>query len=158
MQKICFIVDSIFSIGGVQRVTSVVAKELAKDHDVTIVTFDKQDTSKTSLYDLDHTSIKFVFYPYPKVNSIKDKIHKAYSYLYKRYLPQCKATSDLYAYTSFPFEMRRSLVNVLKQGNYDTIIAVHAPLASRLATLRPSLPPASLQKALRAQRPSSPLP
>ena len=144
MQKICFIVDSIFSIGGVQRVTSVVAKELAKDHDVTIVTFDKQDTSKTSLYDLDHTSIKYVFYAYPKVNSIKDKINKTYSFLYKRYLPQCKATSDLYAYTSFPFEMRRSLVNVLKQGNYDTIIAVHAPLASRLATLRPSLPQVKL--------------
>ena len=144
MQKICFIVDSIFSIGGVQRVTSVVAKELAKDYDVTIVTFDKQDTSKTSLYDLDHTSIKYVFYAYPKVNSIKDKINKTYSYLYKRYLPQCKATSDLYAYTSFPFEMRRSLVNVLKQGNYDTIIAVHAPLASRLATLRPSLPQVKL--------------
>ena len=103
MQKICFIVDSIFSIGGVQRVTAVVAKELAKDYDVTIVTFDKQDISKTYLYDLDHTSIKFVFYAYPKVNSIKDKINKVYSYLYKRYLPQCKATSDLYAYTSFPF-------------------------------------------------------
>ena len=144
MQKICFIVDSIFSIGGVQRVTAVVAKELAKDYDVTIVTFDKQDISKTYLYDLDHTSIKFVFYAYPKVNSIKDKINKVYSYLYKRYLPQCKATSDLYAYTSFPFEMRRSLISVLKQGNYDTIIAVHAPLASRLATLKSSLPNARL--------------
>lgn len=141
---VCFIVDSIFSIGGVQRVTAVVAKELAKDYDVTIVTFDKQDTSKTSLYDLDRTSIKFVFFAYPKVNSIKDKINKAYSYLYKRYLLQCKATSNLYAYTSFPLEMRRALVSVLKQGNYDTIIAVHAPLASRLATLKSSLPQVKL--------------
>ena len=140
MQKICFIVDSIFSIGGVQRVTSVIAKELAKDYDVTIVTFDKQDTAKTSLYDLDSTSIKFVFFAYPRVNLIRNKINKAYSYLYKRYLPQCKMTSDLYAYTSFSLEMRRSLVGVLKQGNYDTIIAVHAPLASRLATLKSSLP------------------
>ena len=32
--------DSIFSYGGVQRVTAVIAKELAKDCDVTIVTFD----------------------------------------------------------------------------------------------------------------------
>ena len=140
MQKICFIVDSIFSIGGVQRVTSVIAKELAKDYDVTIVTFDKQDTAKTSLYDLDSTSIKFVFFAYPRVNFIRNKINKAYSYLYKRYIPQCKVTSDLYAYTSFSLEMRRSLVGVLKQGNYDTIIAVHAPLASRLATLKSSLP------------------
>ena len=40
MKKICFVVDSIFSIGGVQRVTSVIAKELAKEYDVTIITFD----------------------------------------------------------------------------------------------------------------------
>ena len=144
MQKICFIVDSIFSFGGVQRVTAVIAKELAKDNDVTIVTFDKQDTAKTSLYDLDSTSIKFVFFAYPKVNSLKDKINKAYSYLYKRYLPQCKATSDIYAYTSFPLEMRRSLTSVLKQGKYDSIIGVHAPLASRLATLRSLLPQVKL--------------
>ena len=74
MQKICFIVDSIFSFGGVQRVTAVIAKELAKDYDVTIVTFDKQNTAKTSLYDLDSISIKFVFFAYPKVNYIRDKI------------------------------------------------------------------------------------
>ena len=30
MKKICFVVDSIFSYGGVQRVTAVIAKELAK--------------------------------------------------------------------------------------------------------------------------------
>ena len=48
MQKICFIVDSIFSYGGVQRVTAVIAKELAKDYDVTIVTLDKEETMDTS--------------------------------------------------------------------------------------------------------------
>lgn len=34
MKHICFIVDSIFSVGGVQRVVAVIAKELAKDYDV----------------------------------------------------------------------------------------------------------------------------
>ena len=42
-ERICFLMDSIFSYGGVQRVTAVIAKELAKDNDVTIVTFDKED-------------------------------------------------------------------------------------------------------------------
>ena len=41
--------DSIFSIGGVQRVTAVIAKELAKDYDVTIFTFDKPQ-KKTPIY------------------------------------------------------------------------------------------------------------
>ena len=43
MKKICFLTDSIFSFGGVQRVTAVIAKELCKDYDVTIVTFDKPE-------------------------------------------------------------------------------------------------------------------
>ena len=43
MKRICFVVDSIFTIGGVQRVTAVIAKELAKDYDVSIVTFDKPE-------------------------------------------------------------------------------------------------------------------
>ena len=30
-KRICFLVDSIFSVGGVQRVTAVIAKELAKE-------------------------------------------------------------------------------------------------------------------------------
>ena len=42
-KRICFLMDSIFSIGGVQRVTAVIAKELAKECDVTIVTFDKRN-------------------------------------------------------------------------------------------------------------------
>ena len=32
MKKICFLVDSIFSYGGVQRVTAVIAKALSKDY------------------------------------------------------------------------------------------------------------------------------
>ena len=52
MKKICFLVDSIFSFGGVQRVTAVIAKELSKNHDVTIVTFDKPERQDTSLYGL----------------------------------------------------------------------------------------------------------
>ena len=30
-KRICFLIDSIFSIGGVQRVTAVIAKALAQD-------------------------------------------------------------------------------------------------------------------------------
>ena len=51
-KSICFLVDSIFSIGGVQRVTAVIAKALSKEYDVTIITFDKQESKDTSLYNL----------------------------------------------------------------------------------------------------------
>ena len=49
MKRICFLVDSIFSFGGVQRVTAVIAKELAKTYDITIVSFDNPKAKDTSL-------------------------------------------------------------------------------------------------------------
>ena len=140
MNKICFIVDSIFTIGGVQRVTAVIAKELAKEHDVTIVTFDNADQKDTSLYNLYESSIKYRFFSYPKVSSAKKKICRIISGIYLKSRPNAKWCSDIYAHSSFPSELRDYLVAELKQGNYDVIIGVHAPLAARLATLRKQLP------------------
>ena len=61
MKRICFLTDSIFSFGGVQRVTAVIAKELAKEYDVTIVTFDKPSDMDTSLYGLEEADIHYRF-------------------------------------------------------------------------------------------------
>ena len=140
MKKICFVVDSIFSIGGVQRVTSVIAKELAKEYDVTIITFDNPKEKDLSIYELDEVNIKYVFFSYPNVGSIYNKICKAYSGLYQRYSLQSKWASNLYAYSSFPYPLRKALTHELKKGYYDTIIGVHAPLAGRLATIKKHLP------------------
>ena len=140
MNKICFIVDSIFTIGGVQRVTAVIAKELAKEHDVTIVTFDNADQKDTSLYNLYESSIKYRFFSYPKVSSAKKKICRIISGIYLKSRPNARWCSDIYAHSSFPSELRNSLAAELQQGNYDVIIGVHAPLAARLASLRKQLP------------------
>ena len=63
MKRICFLVDSIFSIGGVQRVTAVIASALSKEYDVTIVTFDKPEAKNTSLYEMDVLYIWLQFVP-----------------------------------------------------------------------------------------------
>ena len=140
MKRICFIVDSIFSIGGVQRVTAVIAKELAKDYDVTIVTFDPKEQKDTSLYDLSEANLKYRFFTYPKVGKLKQSLCKVYSGLYLKMQLQGKLWSNLYAHSSFPSELRNALMSELKIGKYDVIIGVHAPLAARLATLRKQLP------------------
>lgn len=62
MKRICFLTDSIFSFGGVQRVTAVIAKELAKDYDVTIVTKDKPEQKDTTFYELDKANIHYRFF------------------------------------------------------------------------------------------------
>ena len=138
-KRICFLMDSIFSFGGVQRVTAVIAKELAKDCDVTIVTFDKQDQKDTTLYDLKEADIHYRFFDYPKTTVWKNYCCKAYSYLYRRILPQNKITSDWYAHSSFPSEKRNALTMELLKGYYDVIIGVHAPLAIRLVACKSRL-------------------
>ena len=140
MKKICFVVDSIFSIGGVQRVTAVIAKELAKDYDVSIVTFDKPEQQDPSLYHLNEANIHYRFFAYPQVGKIKTLICKAFSGLYLKLQPTNRWWSDLYAHSSYPKELRHALLSELRQGDYDVIIGVHAPLAARLATLRKDLP------------------
>lgn len=138
-KRICFLVDSIFSIGGVQRVTAVIAKQLATDYHVTIVTFDSQKQMDTSLYNLNEADINYSFFSYPTVNQFKKKLCRIYSGIYLKLQPQSKWFSDLYARSSYPSELRHSLVTELKKGQYDIIIGVHAPLAARLATLRKEL-------------------
>jgi len=139
MKKICFLTDSIFSFGGVQRVTAVIAKELSKDYDVTIVTFDKPEAKDTSLYGLSGCPIHFRFFQYPKVGYWKWRLCKTYSFLYRKVLPQTQLTSDIYMCCSFPSEKRNALAEELKASGYDTIIGVHAPLATRLAACRKML-------------------
>lgn len=139
MKKICFLVDSIFTIGGVQRVTAVIAGALAKDYDVTIVTFDRPEKKDLSLYQLADYPIKYQFISYPDISPTKNKFCKAYSYLYRKILPKCGLTSDLYTHSSFPKERRNVLIKVLQEGKFDAVIGVHAFLAIRLATIKKEL-------------------
>lgn len=131
--------DSIFSYGGVQRVTAVIAKELAKDCDVTIVTFDNPKAEDTSLYDLNKANIHYRFFSYPETPKWKELFCKAYSGLFRKVLPQTRLTSDWYCHSSFPSEKRDALAKELKVGEYDVIIGVHAPLAVRLAACKSQL-------------------
>lgn len=139
MKRICFVVDSIFSIGGVQRVTAVIAKGLARDYDVTIVTFDNPVSKDISLYGLDEADIKYRFFSYPRIRSLKKWFCKLYSGIYLKLKLNGIWWSDLYARSSFPSELRNALATELQKVQYDTIIGVHAPLAARLATLKPML-------------------
>ena len=128
--------DSIFSYGGVQRVTAVIAKELAKVCDVTIVTFDHPSMENTTLYELHEADIHYRYFAYPNTPAWKELFCKTYSFLYRKVLPQNRLTSDWYSHSSFPKEKSDALAKELGEGKYDVIIGVHAPLAVRLAACR----------------------
>ena len=140
MKKICFLMDSLFTFGGVQRVTAVVAKQLAATCDVTIVTFDRPDQEDTSLYGLSEARISYRYVSYPQTSWLSRKVRKVYSGLYRKLRLQSQWASDLYARSSFPKKLRLALASELAKGGYDTIVGVHAPLAARLSTLSPLLP------------------
>lgn len=140
MKRVCFLIDSIFSYGGVQRVTAVIAKELAKEYDITIVTFDEAKYEDQSLYGLNEANIRYIFFAYPSVKYPWNKICKAYSGLYQKIRPQSKWASYIYAKSSFLLPYRKALTKELQNGNYDVIVGVHAPLAARLATMKKDLP------------------
>ena len=140
MKKICFLTDSIFTIGGVQRVTAVIAKELARNYDVTIVTFDREEPQTKSLYGLNEVTIHFRYFSYPDVGKLKRHYCRIISGIYLKLHLQSRLASDIYARSSFPSERRNALAEELRNGHYDVIVGVHAPLAARLATLRKQLP------------------
>jgi glycosyltransferase involved in cell wall biosynthesis len=48
-------------------------------------------------------------------------------------------TSDWYSHSSFPSEKQEAFAKEMKDGAYDVIIGVHAPLAVRLATCKSQL-------------------
>ena len=138
-KRICFLIDSIFSIGGVQRVSAVIASALSREYDVTVVTFDKPEAKDTSLYGLKDSPIHFRFFSYPKAPKAETNICKVFSWAYMKLQPQSRWTSKLYGYSSFPPTLRKALTKELQDGQYDVIIGVHAPLAGRLATMSEDL-------------------
>lgn len=50
--KICFLTDTIFNLGGIQRVVSVLASELVTNYDVTILCTNEEYKVNWELYNL----------------------------------------------------------------------------------------------------------
>ena len=99
-----------------QRVTAVIAEELTKYYDVTIVTFEDPQQKDLKMYDLEKYPINIVFTHFPETGKWKSLLYNIYSYLYKNILPKTAMTSDLYAHSSFPKQRREAVVKVLKEG------------------------------------------
>ncbi len=133
--KICFYCNTIFTFGGVQRVMAVIAKELSKEHEVTILTLDNPSLNDTTMYGLNSANIHYINLQYPKIPFYENISCKAYSLLYKTILPQNKLLSKWYGYTSFSHTQRSLLIKTLNQGNYDVVVGVHVFLSFHLASI-----------------------
>lgn len=135
-KRACFVTNTLFTVGGVQRVLAVVATKLAEQYEVTILTLEDYPDCDRSIYDLDKTNLNYIFFQFPKLSKWEQTTHKLVSGLYKKVLPKTRLTSDIYAKSSFPRTMRKALIDVLNQGQFDVIIGVHGGLSMKLATIR----------------------
>lgn len=137
--RICFYCNSIFTVGGVQRVTAALAGALSRQHEVTVLTLDSPASENKTLYGLDKTSVRFRYIDYPNLPFPKNIPYKAYSFCYKKWLPQNRCTSRWYGRSSFPECHRLLLLRELEAGGYDVIIGVHVFVAFHLAEIRSRL-------------------
>ena len=135
--RILFYADTVFNFGGVQRVLSVIATALSKNHEVIILSSDKAMSKE--VYGYNQTSIKFRSIDYiPKIN-LCFLWCKFLSLRYKKGLPHCCLTNKLYSYSFFLPRYKKALVRAIEKENVDVVIAVHAFCALQLASVRDRL-------------------
>lgn len=73
--KICFITSTVFTLGGVQRVVSVLANELSKEHEIDILCTSDNSLVNREIYGLNE-NIKINIEPNLWNENIKNRIIK----------------------------------------------------------------------------------
>lgn len=131
--KLCFITSSISSIGGVQRVLTVLANELSKDYEVDIVlTARKSKTGKKSIYNLnENINIKVVpeLYDRSLLRKIIKSINKKTGILNK------KSSEEVLKEVLYPKKIQNNYINFINSNNYDVVIGVTAYFSMALGVV-----------------------
>lgn len=117
--KICFLLGSIATEGGVQRVISVIANKLAEHHEVVVLTSDTAEQMLHKNYVLDNSitwipMTKEVFKP----NILFRVFRKGLSIVSRG-----KTLSNKQLY--FPIHIRKNLIQFFNKQDFDVIIGVH---------------------------------
>lgn len=130
--KICIWLGTISDIGGVQRLCTLLANELAKENEVTIASFDTPEKLANAVYKLDKR-VKFVEFPKNKVSS------NIFYRIMRRILFKLIRNDKYLERIDFPKFMRKRLVDFANQGEYDAIIGVHWYHSLWLAMIAPEV-------------------
>lgn len=136
--KICFWTTSIFELGGIKRVTTILANELVKEHEVSIVTFERRQNENRAMYGLSE-KIKV---EYIKVAQFRD--NRATPARYSRMLMRNlnnktgflnhPSTERLLKDMFYPKFIRERWISYFNKKKYDVIIAT-AGLSMNLAVM-----------------------
>lgn len=125
--KICFFTDDIFTLGGIQRVVSVVASELAQYHDVDILCFTRNEEFKINrnLYNLDekvNIEVNKVLFDMKFTSKIRSKILRVINE--KTEIFNNEKSVELLTSVYYPKEVQDRCIKYLNSKDYDVIIGV----------------------------------
>jgi len=125
--NICIWTNSIFLLGGTKRVITVVANELIKTNNVTIMTHDIPENENREMYGLDER----IAVDYVDINDYRD--NKASAGKYMRSVVKVlnnktgffnkRGSVELLKNSLMPKKLQKKLVNYLNSKDYDVIIA-----------------------------------
>lgn len=122
--KICFITYSIFDLGGIQRVTSVISSELSKNHDVEIVCTNTNQECNRELYNLSD-NVKVNFNNLLKKNMITKATCKIFKELNKKFgILNNKRIIKLMTQVYYPTNVQNQFIEFINNNKYDVVIGV----------------------------------
>lgn len=138
--RICFWVSSIASVGGVQRVTSLIASELSNENDIYILTEDSKENIQRNIYDtssniqiIESPNELKIFNNLPLFNKIVKRINKITGILNNEKL--YNICEKIY----IPKKKKNILSNYFNKYNFDYIVGVQGDKSLLLASVSKQL-------------------
>lgn len=131
--KVLLISNHLFSCGGVSRVLSVVASELSKTHDVTVLVLennDKEDRMKYGLSPAVHVDYADDIYRKCYLRRAVHKLNQKTGLLKKLNSP------FLYDWTYLPQRMQDTWIEYINQNHFDVVCGVQANIAIVLGKIK----------------------
>ena len=140
MAKICMVVSSVFSMGGEQRVTVVIANELAKTNEIIIYTMDDEKDREKNPYHLDENiTIRYTKQPqFGLLNRISRRIIREINEKTNLFY-QKKGFYKMLEYAYFQKAWQRQMIEQLTGEEYDVIVAVSGGNSLRLGLIADKL-------------------
>ena len=139
--KVCIFTRSIFKLGGTKRVITMVANEMAKEHDVTLVTFDDPKIENRGMYGLgENIRVEFEDSLQYKDNkfSVGGLFRTACKVLNNMTGIFDHGSGEFIKYIFFPGNIRKRYIEYFNAKDYDVIITT-AGLIMLLAAISDDL-------------------
>lgn len=134
MYKMAIIINSLYTIGGEERVVSIMANEFSKYYEVTIISAEARRHEKCprNSYYLEK-NIKVIL-----LDEIKDNILcKLIKEVYRRYgFPKNKIFQEILKRIYYPKDFLNMLQSVINAGAYDLVITISGNMAIPVGIIR----------------------